>query len=84
MTVSTANRLVLHSAEVVHFTHKSRKSSEELWTQPCDADQASYHTAEVWLHRDATRPLQSFPNSVATHKVTSQTVAYEVPQQYHL
>ena len=46
-----------HSAEVVHFTHKSRKSSKELWTQPRCADQAQYHTSEVWLHRDATRPL---------------------------
>jgi hypothetical protein len=34
LTVSTANRLVLHSAEVVHFHHKSRKNSEELCTQP--------------------------------------------------
>jgi hypothetical protein len=54
LTVSTANRLVLHSAEVVHFHHKSSKNSEEFWTQPCDAGQASYHTTEVWLHRDAT------------------------------
>jgi len=27
-----------HYAEVVHFTHKSRKSSKELWTQPRCAD----------------------------------------------
>jgi hypothetical protein len=37
LTVSTANQLVLHSAEVVHFHHKSRKNSEQFWTQPCDA-----------------------------------------------
>jgi hypothetical protein len=34
LTVSTADRSVLHSAEVVHFHHSSCKSSEELWTQP--------------------------------------------------
>ena len=34
MTVSTADISVLHSAEVVHFHHNSRKSSEEPWTQP--------------------------------------------------
>jgi hypothetical protein len=45
LTVSTANRLALHSAEAVHFHHKQRKSSKELWTQPCDAtveNMASY------------------------------------------
>ena len=52
----------LHYVEVVHFTHNSRKSSEEHCTQPRCADQAQYHTSEVWLHRDATRPLQRFPN----------------------
>jgi hypothetical protein len=64
LTMSTANRLVLHSAEVVHFHHKQRKSSKELWTQPCDTDQAPYHTTDVWLHRDATRPLQRFPSKL--------------------
>ena len=34
VTVSTADISVLHSAEVLHFHHNSRKSSEELWTQP--------------------------------------------------
>jgi hypothetical protein len=34
LTVSTAGRSVLHSAEVAHFHHSSRKSPEELWTQP--------------------------------------------------
>jgi hypothetical protein len=38
LTVSTVNQLVLHFAEVVHFHHKQRKISEELWTQPWDAD----------------------------------------------
>jgi hypothetical protein len=37
LTVSMTNRLVLHSADVVHFHHKSCRSTEELWTQPCDA-----------------------------------------------
>jgi hypothetical protein len=49
-----------NSAEVVHFHHTSRKSSEELWTQPSDAGQPSYHTSKVWLHRDATKPLQRY------------------------
>ena len=62
ITASTTDILVLHSAEIVHFTHKSRKSSEELWTQSRCADQAQYYTFEVWLHRDATRPLQRFPS----------------------
>jgi hypothetical protein len=62
LTVSTANRLVLNTLQRLYiFTDKSRKKPEEFWTQPRDADQASYHTAEVWLHRDATRPLQRFP-----------------------
>jgi hypothetical protein len=26
---------ILHSTEIAHFHHSSRKSSEELWTQPC-------------------------------------------------
>jgi hypothetical protein len=30
LTVNTANQLVLHSAKVVHFNHKSRKSSRNL------------------------------------------------------
>jgi hypothetical protein len=30
LTVSTANRLVLNYAEVVHFHQKQRKSFEEL------------------------------------------------------
>jgi hypothetical protein len=34
LTVSMANRLVLHTANVVHFHHKLRKSLEEFWTQP--------------------------------------------------
>jgi hypothetical protein len=37
LTVSTTVITVLHSTEVVHFHHKSRKSFEELWTQPCCA-----------------------------------------------
>jgi hypothetical protein len=67
----TANRLVLHSAEVVHFHHKSRKSLEELWTQPCDVGQASYHTTKVWLHKDATRPLQRVLLYVLVHSSLS-------------
>jgi hypothetical protein len=35
LTVSTAGRSVLHSAEVAHFHHSSCKSPEELWTKPC-------------------------------------------------
>ena len=66
LTVSTADISVLHSAEVVHFHHNSRKSSEELWIQPCIcADQAQYHTPEVWLHRDAMRLLQRI--TICTH-----------------
>jgi hypothetical protein len=34
LTVSTADRSVLHSTEVAHFHHSSRKSFGELWTQP--------------------------------------------------
>jgi hypothetical protein len=30
LTVSTANQLVLHSAEVVHFHHKLSKNSDKL------------------------------------------------------
>jgi hypothetical protein len=30
LTVSTTDRSILHSAEVAHFHHSSRKSSEEL------------------------------------------------------
>ena len=74
LTVSTADISVLHSAEVVHFHHNSRKSFEKFWTQPriC-ADQAQYHTSEVWLHRDAMRPLQRFPNMWQPAKVLSQS-----------
>jgi hypothetical protein len=61
LTVSTVDRsVVLHFVEVVQFDHKLRKSSEELWIQPCDAGQAPYHTCGMWLHRDATWPLQRF------------------------
>jgi hypothetical protein len=63
LTVGTPNWLVLNTLQRLYiFTHKTRKNPEEFWTQPHDADQASYHTAEVWLHRDATGPLQRFPN----------------------
>ena len=58
LTVSTADISILHSAKVVHFHHKSHKSSKELWTQPRCADQAQYHTTEVWLHRNATTPYK--------------------------
>ena len=72
LTVSTVDISVLHSAEVVHFHHNSRKSPEELWTQPrIRADQAQYHTSEVWLHRDATRPLQKFSNMWQPAKILS-------------
>jgi hypothetical protein len=39
LTMSTAVITVLHSAELVHFHPKSRKSSEELWTQPLTQNQ---------------------------------------------
>jgi hypothetical protein len=71
LTMSTANRFVLHSAEVVHFHHKSCKNSEELWTQPCDAGQASYHTTDVWLHRDAMKPLKRVLLCVLVHSSMS-------------
>jgi hypothetical protein len=58
LAVSTADRSVLHSIEVLHFHHSLCKNSEELWTQPCCADQAQYHIFELWLHRDATMSLQ--------------------------
>ena len=74
VTVSTADISVLHSAKVVHFHHNSRKSSEELCTQPRCVDQAQYHTSEVWLHRDATRPLQRFPNLHWSAKVSGRVV----------
>ena len=64
----------LHYVEVVHFTHNSRKSSEEHCTQPHCADQAQYHTSEVWLHRDATRPLQRFPNLYYPLRFQAKTV----------
>jgi hypothetical protein len=35
LTLSTADQSVLHSAVVAHFHHSLRKTSEELWTQPC-------------------------------------------------
>jgi hypothetical protein len=57
---SMVQRILLAGDSIVHFHHKQRKSSKELWTQPRDADYAPYHTTEVWLHRDATRPLQRF------------------------
>jgi hypothetical protein len=84
LTVSTADRSVLHSAEVVHFHHSSRKSSEELWTPPCDADQASYHTPEVWLHRDATKPLQRYAEDQQPATVTATEWTITLSSGQHL
>jgi hypothetical protein len=83
LTVSTTDRSVLHSAEVLHFHHSSRKSSEEFWTQPCDADQASYHTSEVWLHRDATKPLQRHAKAPTTHDSYSSGRTITLPSGQH-
>jgi hypothetical protein len=73
-----------NSAEVVHFHHSSRKSSKELGTQPCDADQASYHTSEVWLHRDATKPLQRHAKAPTTHDSYSSGRTITLPSGQHL
>ena len=56
VTVSTTFMKDLHSAEVSPFPRWSRKSSEELWTQP-----HTKHTTKVCVHRDATRPFTRHP-----------------------
>ena len=73
MTVSTVDILVLHYVEVVHFHHNSCKSLKNFKPNHACAGQAQYHTFEVWLHRDATRPLQNFSNLWQPAKVLSQS-----------
>jgi hypothetical protein len=84
LTVSTADRSILHSAKVVHFHHSSRKSSEELWTQHTCADHAQYHTSEVWLHRDATKPLQRYAEDQQPATVTAAERTITLPSGQHL
>jgi hypothetical protein len=84
LTVSTADRSVLHSAEVAHFHHSSRKSSEELRTQPRMCWSAQYHTSEVWLHRDAMKPLQRYAQAPTTHDSYSSGRTITLPSGQHL
>jgi hypothetical protein len=84
LTVSTADWLVLHSAEVAHFHHSSRRSFEEIWTNHACANQAQNHTSEVWLHRDATRPLQRYAKAPTTHDSYSSGRTITLPCGQHL
>jgi hypothetical protein len=84
LTVSTADRSVLHSAEVAHFQNSSRKSSEELWTQLRMCWQAQYHTSEVWLHRDAMKPLQRYAKAPTTHDSYSSWRTITLPNGQRL
>ena len=65
MTESTANRLDLHSAEVVHFTHKSCPPYMPGLITPLN-------TSEVSGMGFTTRPLQRFPNVKQPAKVPSR------------
>ena len=55
MTESTANRLDLHSAEVVHFTHKSCPPYMPGFAKPLNSSVGSGMGF-------TTRPLQRFPS----------------------
>ena len=45
LTVSTDDISVLHSAEIVHFHHNSRKSLKNFKPNHTSAGQAQYHTS---------------------------------------
>jgi hypothetical protein len=49
----------------------------------CD-DQAQYHTYEVWLHRDATKPLQRYAKAPTTHDSYSSGRTITLPSGHHL
>ena len=68
MTMSTDDISVLHTAEVIHFYHKSRKPRHAVLIRH------THHTSKVWLHRDAMRPFKRLPNKL---------VAAIVPWQAH-
>jgi hypothetical protein len=54
------------------FTTVRVKVSKNFEPNHACADQEQYHTSEVWLHRDATKPLQRYAKAPTTHDITAQ------------
>jgi hypothetical protein len=48
------------------------------------ADQAQYHTSEVWLHRNAMKPLQRHAKAPTTHDIYSSGWTITLPSGQHL
>ena len=61
LTVSTANRLVLTLQRLYTFTTIRVKVLKNFEPNHACANQAQYHTSEVWFHRDTMRPFQWIP-----------------------
>jgi hypothetical protein len=67
LTVSTADRSVLTLQRLYTFTTARVKVPKNFEPNHACGDQAQYHTSEVWLHRDATKPLQRHAKAPTTH-----------------
>ena len=84
LTVSTADRSVLTLQRLYTFTTARVKVPKNFEPNHACADQAQYHTSEVWLHRDATKPLQRYAKAPTTHDSYSSGRTITLPSGQHL
>jgi hypothetical protein len=84
LTVSTADRLVLTLPRLYTFTTAQVKVPKNFEPNHACVDQTQYHTSEVWLHREAMKPLRRYAKAPPTHDSYSSGRTITIPGGQHL
>jgi hypothetical protein len=84
LTVSTADRSVFTLQRLHTFPTVRVKVPKNFELNHACADQAQYHTSELWLHRDSTKSLQRYAKAPTTHDSYSSGRTITLPNGQHL
>jgi hypothetical protein len=84
LTVSTTDRSALTLQRLYTFTTARVKVPKNFEPNHACADQAQYQTTEVWLHRDATKPLQRYAEDQQPATVTAAERTITLPSGQYL
>jgi hypothetical protein len=84
LTVSTLTDQFYILQMLYTFSTTRVKASKNFEPNHACADQAQYHTTKVWLHRDATKPLQIYAEDQQPTTVTAAERTITLPSGQHL
>jgi hypothetical protein len=84
LTVSTGDRSVSTLQRLYTLPTVRVKVPKNFEPNHTCVDQTQYHTTEVWLHRDATKPLQRYAEDQQPATVTAAEQIITLPSGQHL